>query len=188
MLAMDAAASELFENGKYEFKGIGISKTTDEMVKFYEKLVKDFPIYSIEDGMGEQDPEGWKALTAALGSKIQIVADDLAVTNPSIIAGIIANKQANSILIKPNQIGTLTETMQAADMAHRAGFTSFFSHRSGETEDAALADLVVAAGGVQIKTGSASRSERMAKYNQLMRIEEELGTAARYVGTSLIKK
>lgn len=188
MLAMDAAASELWKYGKYEFAGLGKALSSAEMIKMYEKLVADFPIYSIEDGMGEQDPEGWEVLTKTLGDKIQIVADDLAVTNPEIIAEIIAAKRANSILIKPNQIGTLTETLEAADMAHRAGFTSFFSHRSGETEDAALADLAVAAGSVQIKTGSASRSERMAKYNQLMRIEEELGPASRYVGTDLLKK
>jgi enolase len=190
-LALDVAASELWvENDKrYEFKKSGeASRTADEMVKMYDDWVRQYPIISIEDGLGESDWDGWKTITNDLGGKIQIVGDDLFVTNPEILARGIREKVANSILIKLNQIGTVTETLDAVGMARDAGYTSVISHRSGETEDTTIADLAVATSAGQIKTGSASRTDRIAKYNQLLRIEEELGSGARYAGKSALKQ
>ncbi len=187
VLAMDAASSEFYENGKYEMKGEGKSYTNAQMVEFYKELCDKFPIFSIEDGMAEDDWEGWKMLTDALGDRIQLVGDDLFVTNPKRLAMGIEKGIANSILVKVNQIGTLTETMQAVDMAQRNKYTAVLSHRSGETEDATIADIAVATNCGQIKTGSMSRTDRMAKYNQLIRIEEELGDMAVYAGKSILK-
>jgi enolase len=182
-LALDPAASEFHEGKKYVFrKSGGGSKTSDQMVAMYEKWARDYPIVSIEDGLGEKDREGWKALTKALGSRVQLVGDDLFVTNPAILAQGIKDGIANAILIKVNQIGTLTETLDCVALAGRAGYTCMMSHRSGETEDATIADLAVATSCGQIKTGSASRTDRVAKYNQLLRIEEELGPMARFPG------
>lgn len=180
-LALDVAASELWQQGnKYKFEGKVV--TSDDMVDFYEKMVKKYPIISIEDGLGEHDWEGWKKLTARLGKKVQIVGDDLFVTNPAILAKGIAEGLGNSILIKVNQIGTLTETFDAIEMAKQAGYTAVVSHRSGETEDTTLADIAVAFNCGQIKTGSLARTDRIAKYNQLIRIEENLGEVAIYEG------
>ena len=190
-LALDCAASEFFDarTKKYVFKkSDGSQRTSEEMAAYWGGWVKKYPIVSIEDGMGENDWAGWKAITVALGDKIQLVGDDLFVTNTSILAKGIAEGIANSILIKVNQIGTLTETLEAIEMAGRAGYTSISSHRSGETEDAFIADLAVATNCGQIKTGSASRTDRLAKYNQLLRIEEELGSAARYAGRKAFKQ
>lgn len=181
-LGLDAAASEFYDNGVYDLKGEGKKKSSEEMVAFYEDWVKRYPIISIEDGMSEKDWKGWKLLTDRLGKKIQIVGDDIFVTNTSIFKKGIAEGIANSILIKLNQIGTLTETLDAIEMAKRARYTSVISHRSGESEDATIADLAVATNAGQIKTGSLSRTDRIAKYNQLIRIEEELGDAAVYRG------
>ncbi|MFA5074405.1 MAG: phosphopyruvate hydratase [Nitrospirota bacterium] len=181
-LGLDAAASEFFENGVYDLKGEGKKKTSEEMVAFYEEWVRKYPIITIEDGMSEKDWKGWKLLTDRLGKKIQLVGDDIFVTNTSILQKGIAEGIANSILIKLNQIGTLTETFDAIEMAKRAGYTAVVSHRSGESEDATIADLSVATNAGQIKTGSLSRTDRIAKYNQLIRIEEELGDAALYRG------
>ena len=188
VLAIDAASSEFYENGKYEMKGEGKSYTNKQMVKFYQDLCDRFPIFSIEDGMAEDDWEGWKMLTDALGDKIQLVGDDLFVTNPSRLAQGIEKKVANSILVKVNQIGSLSETMDAVNMALRHGYTAVLSHRSGETEDTTIADIAVATNCGQIKTGSMSRTDRIAKYNQLIRIEEELGEMAVYAGKSILKK
>ncbi len=188
VLAIDAASSEFYENGKYEMKGEGKSYTNAQMVEFYKDLCSRFPIFSIEDGMAEDDWEGWKMLTEAIGDKVQLVGDDLFVTNPKRLAMGIEKGVANSILVKVNQIGSLTETMKAVDMAHRAGYTAVLSHRSGETEDTTIADIAVATNCGQIKTGSMSRTDRMAKYNQLIRIEEELGDMAVYAGKSILKK
>lgn len=188
VLAIDAASSEFYENGKYEMKGEGKSYNSAQMVKFYQDLCNRFPIFSIEDGMAEDDWEGWKMLTDALGDKIQLVGDDLFVTNPARLAQGIEKKVANSILIKVNQIGSLTETMKAVNMALRHGYTAVLSHRSGETEDTTIADIAVATNCGQIKTGSMSRTDRLAKYNQLIRIEEELGDMAVYAGKSILKK
>jgi enolase len=183
MLALDPAASEFFDNGLYVFhKSDGSKKKPEEMVKFYETLVEQYPIISIEDGMAENDWDGWKALTSAVGHKIQLVGDDLFVTNTIFLGRGIQEKAANSILIKVNQIGTLTETFEAIEMAKRAGFTAVISHRSGETEDVTIADIAVATNVGQIKTGSASRTDRIAKYNQLLRIEEELDAIGIYQG------
>jgi enolase len=180
-LALDVAASELWEKGnKYDFEGKKIS--SDEMIDFYEKMVKKYPIISIEDGLGEHDWEGWKKLTARLGKKVQIVGDDLFVTNPAILKKGIEQGLGNSILIKVNQIGTLTETFDAIETAKQAGYTAVVSHRSGETEDTTLADIAVAFNCGQIKTGSMARTDRVAKYNQLIRIEEDLGEVALYDG------
>ena len=186
-IALDPASSEYFKDGKYEMKGEGKSLTSEQNVRYFEDLVNRFPIFSIEDGMAEDDWEGWKAMTEALGGKIQLVGDDLFVTNTERLASGIKMGVANSILIKVNQIGTLTETIAAVDMAHRAAYTSVMSHRSGETEDSTIADLAVALNCGQIKTGSMSRSDRIAKYNQLIRIEEQLDTSAVYAGTSILK-
>ena len=182
-IALDAAASEFHENGKYVFrKSDGSKKDAEGMVKFYEDLCRQYPVVSIEDGFAEDDWAGWKMFTRAMGKKIQIVGDDVFVTNPKLVRKGIAEGVANSVLIKLNQIGTVSETLEAVEMAKRAGWTAVVSHRSGETEDSTIADLVVALNTGQIKTGSASRTDRMAKYNQLLRIEEELGSAARFEG------
>jgi len=183
-IALDPATSELYneEDGKYHFEREGKVRTKEEMVEFWVKLVEKYPIVSIEDGVAEEDWEGWKMLTEALGNKIQLVGDDLFVTNTKRLAKGIELGVANSILIKLNQIGTLTETLEAIEMANRAGYTAVVSHRSGETEDTTIADLVVAVNAGQIKTGAPSRTDRVAKYNQLLRIEEELGNVAIYPG------
>ena len=186
-LALDCAATEYFKGGKYEMKGEGKSLSIEQNVDFLAGLAADYPIISIEDGCSEDDWEGWKLLTDRLGSKIQLVGDDLFVTNPRRLAEGIARGCANSMLVKVNQIGTLTETLQAVDMAHRARYTNVMSHRSGETEDATIADLAVATNCGQIKTGSLSRSDRLAKYNQLIRIEEMLGETAEFAGRSILK-
>ena len=186
-LALDCAATEYYKGGKYEMKGEGKSLTSAENVAFLAGLAADYPIISIEDGMSEDDWAGWKALTEALGSKLQLVGDDLFVTNPTRLAQGIKTGTANSLLVKVNQIGTLTETLAAVDMAHRARYTCVMSHRSGETEDVTIADLAVATNCGQIKTGSLSRSDRLAKYNQLIRIEEMLGETALYAGASILR-
>ena len=186
-LALDCAATEYYKDGKYEMKGEGKSLTSEENAAYLEALVNDYPIISIEDGMSEDDWDGWNALTARLGDKIQLVGDDLFVTNPARLAMGIEQKSANSMLVKVNQIGTLTETLTAVDMAHRARFTNVMSHRSGETEDATIADLAVATNCGQIKTGSLARPDRLAKYNQLIRIEELLGETAIYAGRSILR-
>ena len=179
-LAMDVAATEFHENGKYKFEGKAL--TSDEMIAYYTDLVSSYPLVSIEDPLDENDWDGWKRMTAQLGGKIQIVGDDLFVTNPERLNRGIENKTANALLVKVNQIGTLTETMDAVALAHRSGYRSMMSHRSGETEDTTIADLAVALECGQIKTGAPARSERVAKYNQLLRIEEELADAAIYAG------
>ncbi|ATG35212.1 enolase Eno [Phaeobacter piscinae] len=186
-LALDCAATEYYKDGKYVLSGEGKTLSSDENVAYLAALVKDYPIISIEDGMGEDDWDGWKALTDELGDKVQLVGDDLFVTNPARLADGIARGCANSMLVKVNQIGTLTETLKAVDMAHRARYTNVMSHRSGETEDATIADLAVATNCGQIKTGSLARSDRLAKYNQLIRIEELLGEVAEYAGRSILK-
>jgi len=182
VLALDCAATEFFKNGKYEISGEGLSLSPVEMADYLAALCADYPIRSIEDGMGEDDFEGWKALTDLVGDKVQLVGDDLFVTNPKRLAMGIEKGLANSLLVKVNQIGTLTETLEAVSMAQRAGYTAVMSHRSGETEDSTIADLAVATNCGQIKTGSLARSDRLAKYNQLIRIEEELGDSAYYPG------
>ncbi len=186
-LALDCAATEYFKDGKYVLAGEGKTLSSDENAQYLADLVNDYPIISIEDGMGEDDWDGWKALTEALGGKCQLVGDDLFVTNPARLADGIAKGCANSMLVKVNQIGSLTETLKAVDMAHRAGYTNVMSHRSGETEDATIADLAVATNCGQIKTGSLARSDRLAKYNQLIRIEEMLGESAEYAGRSILR-
>jgi enolase len=180
VLAMDVAATEFYKNGSYVFEGS--AKSTEEMVNYYAKLAEAYPIVSIEDPLSEEDWAGWSAMTAQLGNKLQIVGDDLFVTNPIRIGRGIAEGAANAVLVKVNQIGSLTETLDAVDLTHRAGFKTMMSHRSGETEDTTIADLAVAVGSGQIKTGAPARSDRVAKYNQLLRIEEQLGDAARYAG------
>ncbi len=185
VLALDCAASEFFKNGKYEISGEGLSLSPQEMSDYLVALCQDYPIRSVEDGMDEDDFEGWKAITDAIGGKVQLVGDDLFVTNPKRLAMGIQKGLANSLLVKVNQIGTLTETLDAVRMAHRASYTAVMSHRSGETEDATIADLAVATNCGQIKTGSLARSDRLAKYNQLIRIEEELGASAHYAGKSI---
>jgi enolase len=186
-LASDCAATEFFKDGKYVYEGEGVTRSIDEQVAYLAKLASAYPIVSIEDGMSEDDWEGWKKLTDAIGDKVQLVGDDLFVTNVARLSQGIKTRTANSILVKVNQIGTLTETISAVDMAHRAGYTSVMSHRSGETEDSTIADLAVALNCGQIKTGSLARSDRTAKYNQLIRIEEELGDAAIYAGKGALK-
>jgi|TARA_B100000446_G_scaffold152002_1_gene146994 enolase len=186
-LALDCASTEYYVDGKYEMKGEGVSLTSEENADYLAKLCDDYPIISIEDGMAEDDWAGWKLLTEKLGDKVQLVGDDLFVTNPVRLADGIAQGVANSMLVKVNQIGSLTETLKAVDMAHRARYTNVMSHRSGETEDATIADLAVATNCGQIKTGSLSRSDRLAKYNQLIRIEELLGETAEYAGASILK-
>lgn len=186
-LALDCAATEYFRGGRYEMKGEGKSLSIEENVDFLAGLAADYPIISIEDGCSEDDWAGWKLLTDRLGGKIQLVGDDLFVTNPRRLAEGITAGCANSMLVKVNQIGTLTETLQAVEMAHRARYTNVMSHRSGETEDSTIADLAVATNCGQIKTGSLSRSDRLAKYNQLIRIEEMLGETAEYAGRQILK-
>ena len=186
-LALDCAATEYYRDGKYHMKGEGVTLSSEENVAYLTALVNDYPIISIEDGMAEDDWAGWNALTEALGARIQLVGDDLFVTNPNRLADGIRQKSANSMLVKVNQIGSLSETLKAVDMAHRAGFTNVMSHRSGETEDTTIADLAVATNCGQIKTGSLARSDRLAKYNQLIRIEEELGDVAEYAGQSILR-
>lgn len=188
VLALDAASSEFYRDGKYVLAGEGKTFDAAGIVDYYKKLVEAYPIMSIEDGCAEDDFAGWKLLTDTLGKKIQLVGDDLFVTNTARLRDGIDKGIANSILVKVNQIGTLTETLNAVDMAHRAGYTAILSHRSGETEDSTIADLAVATGCGQIKTGSLSRSDRLAKYNQLMRIEEELGDSAAYAGTGIFRR
>ncbi len=187
MLALDCASTEFFKNGKYEMVGEGKSLTPAEMADYLADLVARYPIKSIEDGMSEDDFEGWKILTDKIGGQCQLVGDDLFVTNPKRLAMGIEKGLANSLLVKVNQIGSLTETLAAVDMAHRARYTAVMSHRSGETEDATIADLAVATNCGQIKTGSLARSDRLAKYNQLIRIEEELGDMAVYAGRSIFR-
>lgn len=188
-LALDAAASEFYENGRYVMKGEAqAQRSSEDMIKYYENLIRRYPILSIEDGLGEQDWKGWKMLTERLGDRVQLVGDDIFVTNPEIFAKGIAEGLGNSILIKLNQIGTLTETLETIEMAKRAGYTAVVSHRSGETEDVTIADLAVGLSAGQIKTGSLSRTDRTAKYNRLLRIEEELGTAARYAGRAVVAR
>lgn len=185
VLALDCAATEFFKSGKYEISGENLSLSPEEMAEYLAKLVTDYPIKSIEDGMGEDDFIGWKALTDLVGNKCQLVGDDLFVTNPARLEQGIKDGLANSLLVKVNQIGTLSETLDAVDMAHRARYTAVMSHRSGETEDNTIADLAVATNCGQIKTGSLARSDRLAKYNQLIRIEEELGSMAIYPGAKI---
>ncbi|MCE2730005.1 MAG: phosphopyruvate hydratase [Sphingomonadaceae bacterium] len=187
VLALDCAATEFFRNGKYEISGEGLSLSPHEMADYLAALCKDYPVRSIEDGMSEDDFEGWKAITDMIGREVQLVGDDLFVTNPERLAMGIGKGLANSLLVKVNQIGTLTETLAAVSMAHRASYTAVMSHRSGETEDATIADLAVATNCGQIKTGSLARSDRLAKYNQLIRIEEELGASAQYAGQGIFR-
>lgn len=187
-LALDVAATELYEDGVYYLAGEGLKKTSEEMIEYYEGLVEQYPIVSIEDGLAEEDWEGWRKLTERLGGKIQLVGDDLFVTNPKRLARGIKEKCANSILIKLNQIGTLTETLDAIEMAKRAGYTAVVSHRSGETEDVTMAHIAVAVNAGQIKTGAPARTERVAKYNELLRIEEELGESAIYRGKASLAR
>ena len=186
-LAMDCAATEFFKNGAYHYEGEGKVRSIQEQAEYLAKLASTYPIGSIEDGLSEDDWEGWKLVTELIGSKCQLVGDDLFVTNVTRLSQGIGKGVANSILVKVNQIGSLTETLAAVDMAHRAGYTSVMSHRSGETEDSTIADLAVATNCGQIKTGSLARSDRTAKYNQLLRIEEELGSTAIYAGRNAIK-
>lgn len=186
VLALDAASTEFFKDGKYVLAGENKTLDADGMAKYLEDLVSRYPIVSIEDGMAEDDWDGWKTLTEAIGDKCQLVGDDLFVTNPERLALGLERGAANSILVKVNQIGTLSETLDAVELAQRHAYTAVMSHRSGETEDSTIADLAVAVNCGQIKTGSLSRSDRLAKYNQLIRIEEELGAAALYAGRALI--
>ena len=188
LIALDPAASEFFHGGRYRFRAEGKERTPEEMIAFYESLLDRYPLCSIEDGLAEQDWDGWVALTRRLGSRIQLVGDDIFVTNPTILAEGIKKGVANAVLIKVNQIGTLTETLEAVELAKRAGYGTVISHRSGETEDAFIADLAVAVNAGQIKTGSLARGERTAKYNQLLRIEEELGEAASWPGRALFAR
>ena len=185
-LALDAASTEFFRDGKYHLEGEGKVLSAQEMAAYYADLCANYPIISIEDGLAEDDWDGWKALTDAIGDTVQLVGDDLFVTNPARLSDGIVKGVANSILVKVNQIGTLTETLAAVEMAHKASYTAVMSHRSGETEDTTIADLAVATNCGQIKTGSLARSDRLAKYNQLIRIEEDLGPAALYAGTSVV--
>jgi enolase len=185
MLALDCAASEFFKDGRYDMKGEGRVLSSDEMAEYLADLSRRYPIASIEDGMAEDDWAGWKTLTDLIGKNVQLVGDDIFVTNPTRLKRGISEGIGNSLLVKVNQIGTLTETLAAVSMAQRAGYTAVMSHRSGETEDATIADLAVATNCGQIKTGSLARSDRLAKYNQLIRIEEELGDAAVYAGRSI---
>lgn len=183
-LALDVAATELYRDGQYHLSGEGVTKSTDDMITYYEELIGKYPIISIEDGLAEDDWDGWKKLTDRLGSKVQLVGDDLFVTNTKRLARGIAEGSGNSILVKVNQIGTLTETFDAIEMAKRAGYTAVISHRSGETEDTTIADIAVATNAGQIKTGAPSRTDRVAKYNQLLRIEDELGHTSQYASTT----
>ena len=188
MLALDAASSEFYDNGKYVLAGEGHAFDSEEMAGYYSELVERYPIVSIEDGMDEDDWDGWAILTKAIGDRIQLVGDDLFVTNLKRLARGIEEGVANSILIKINQIGTLTETLAAVEMAHKAGYSAVMSHRSGETEDTAIADLAVATNCGQIKTGSLARSDRTSKYNQLIRIQEDVGRAAQFAGVGKLQR
>ena len=185
MIALDVAASEFYKDGKYQMEGEGLVKTSNQMIDYLAALCEKYPIVSIEDGLAEDDWKGWKALTKKLGTKVQLVGDDLFVTNEERLLEGIKNDTANAILIKVNQIGTLTETFNAIETAKRAGYTCIISHRSGETEDTTLADIAVAVNAGQIKTGAPARTDRVAKYNQLLRIEEDLGGAAKYKGKAV---
>jgi enolase len=187
-LAMDPATSELFRDGSYHLEGEGRTLSSEEMVELWADLVERYPIVSIEDGLDEGDWDGWKLLTERLGDRVQLVGDDLLVTNPTFVQRGIEERAANSVLVKVNQIGTLSETFEAVQLAHRASWTTMISHRSGETEDATIADIAVAVNAGQIKTGAPARSDRVAKYNQLLRIEEELGDAARYAGSTAFRR
>jgi len=187
VLALDAASTEFYKNGKYDLAGEGRILSSDQMVNYYEELVNNYPIFSIEDAFAENDYEGWKNITAALGKKIQLVGDDLFVTNPKILQQGIINHMANAMLVKFNQIGTLSETLDAINLAKSAGYNNVISHRSGETEDTTIAHIAVATNAGQIKTGSLCRSDRTAKYNELIRIEEYLGTKAKYAGKTILK-
>jgi enolase len=186
-IALDCAATEFFKDGRYVYEGTGQTRTSEEQAQYLAQLARDFPIVSIEDGMAEDDWDGWNALTELAGKSIQLVGDDLFVTNTARLRDGIRIGVANSILVKVNQIGSLTETLEAVAMAHQASYTAVMSHRSGETEDATIADLAVATNCGQIKTGSLARSDRTAKYNQLFRIEEELGKQAKYGGRAAVK-
>jgi enolase len=188
VLALDAASTELFRDGRYALAGEGRTLAPEEMVAYLDDLVSRYPIVSVEDGMAEEDWEGWKLLTEAIGERVQLVGDDLFVTNTERLGRGIDTGVANSILVKVNQIGTLTETLDAVAMAHRAGYTAVMSHRSGETEDATIADLAVATNCGQIKTGAPARTDRVAKYNQLLRIEEDLAEAAAYWGSAALAR
>ena len=188
VLALDAASTEFYKNGKYDLEGEGRILTSDELVRYYEELVNNYPIFSIEDACAENDYEGWKNITKVLGKRIQLVGDDLFVTNPKILQKGIADHMANAMLVKFNQIGTLSETLNAINIAKSAGYNNIISHRSGETEDTTIAHIAVATNAGQIKTGSLCRSDRAAKYNELIRIEEYLGNRAIYAGTSILKK
>jgi enolase len=187
LLALDSASTEFYKNGKYNFEGEGKIFSSDELIRYYEALVKDYPIFSIEDACSENDFEGWKNITKILGKKIQLVGDDLFVTNPKILQKGIAEKLANAVLIKVNQIGTLSETLETINIAKKAGYNNIISHRSGETEDTTIAHIAVATNAGQIKTGSLCRSDRTAKYNELIRIEEFLGNKAKYAGKSILR-
>ncbi|MCL6599302.1 MAG: phosphopyruvate hydratase [Alicyclobacillus macrosporangiidus] len=187
-IALDVASSELYQNGRYVFGGEGVTRTSDEMIRYLEELISRYPILSIEDGLAEDDWEGWQNLTRALGGRVQLVGDDLFVTNTERLGQGIARQVGNSILVKVNQIGTLTETFACVEMAKTAGYTAIISHRSGETEDTTIADIAVATNAGQIKTGAPSRTDRVAKYNQLLRIEEQLGSAAVYAGAVAFAK
>ncbi len=188
VLALDAASTEFYKNGKYDLEGEGRILTSDELVRYYEELVNNYPIFSIEDACAEDDYEGWKNITKVLGKKIQLVGDDLFVTNPKILQKGIADHMANAMLVKFNQIGTLSETLNAINIAKSAGYNNIISHRSGETEDTTISHIAVATNAGQIKTGSLCRSDRTAKYNELIRIEEYLGNRAIYAGNSILKK
>ncbi len=188
-MALDVAASELWSGGAYAFRKSGeATRTPEQMVEMYREWVREYPIVSIEDGVAEGDWDGWRALTRALGDRVQLVGDDVFVTNPAILRKGIAEGVGNALLVKLNQIGTVSETLDAIDIAREAGYATIISHRSGETEDSTIADLAVATSAGQIKTGSASRSDRIAKYNQLLRIEETLGSAGRYAGRDAIRQ
>ena len=186
-LALDCAATEFFKDGKYVYEGEGVTRSIKEQAEYLAKLAKSYPIISIEDGLSEDDWDGWKQVTDLIGGKVQLVGDDLFVTNTKRLSQGISKGIANAILVKVNQIGTLSETLEAVEMAHKAGYRAVMSHRSGETEDSTISDLAVATNCGQIKTGSLARSDRLAKYNQLLRIEEELGTAAQYQGAAVLK-
>jgi enolase len=187
MLALDPASSEFYEDGRYQLRGEGRTLSSSEMAGYYADLANDYPIISIEDGMAEDDWEGWAELTRLLGDRVQLVGDDLFVTNTERLSRGVGERTANSILVKVNQIGTLTQALAAVEMAHKAGYTAVMSHRSGETEDATIADLAVATNCGQIKTGSLCRADRTAKYNQLIRIEEQLGDVADYAGRRILR-
>jgi enolase len=187
MLALDCAATEFFKNGVYDYEGEGKKRSITEQAEYLAKLARAYPIFSIEDGMAEDDWEGWREVTKLIGATHQLVGDDLFVTNTRRLKEGITSHVANAILVKVNQIGSLTETLEAVEMAHKAAYAAVMSHRSGETEDSTIADLAVATNCGQIKTGSLARSDRLAKYNQLLRIEEELGSQAAYAGRSILK-